>query len=203
MLARRQPPQWFWYFAGATTLGFGGALLVSYLFPPRGDADPSEAVVLPAQAGTAPPGTSAARERLVAWARAQVARGAKVRWAAKGPNEFDCSGLVTAGIYATTGRDLRKSTNAQGLFDATPQVAVPSVGDLGFLGTGPRDIYHVVLSLGNGWYISADGASNTAAAKLLGGVDPAAYVARTNRVKTHPNSYRSREFVAWHSNTLV
>jgi cell wall-associated NlpC family hydrolase len=74
-----------------------------------------------------------ARARFLDFVLAQVDKPAL--WGAKGPDAFDCSGLVTCGILAAGGPDLRHTHNADKLASETrPLLAIekPMPGDLIF-----------------------------------------------------------------------
>lgn len=68
---------------------------------------------------------------------------------AKYQNVYDCSGLITAGLYhATAGRiDWRSGKNAQALFDACKHITSRPPKDfcLAFYGPGKNAINHVML----------------------------------------------------------
>ncbi|MFY1675475.1 NlpC/P60 family protein [Streptomyces sp. WMMC905] len=69
-------------------------------------------------------------------------------------NGFDCSGL-TLYAYAQAGIALPR-TAAQQYAASTPvQPGQTRPGDLVFYGSGPADIHHVGIYLGNGWMIDA------------------------------------------------
>ena len=105
-----------------------------------------------------------ARTRFVAFALEQI--GKPVLWGRKGPEAFDCSGLVTASYFGIGGKDLRSKYNSQRLSDETPNLessrpelveALP--GDLLFYGLGPDHVEHVAIVLAGGRSLSADGAT--------------------------------------------
>lgn len=75
---------------------------------------------------------------------------------------FDCSGLITVGIRVCGGAVDVDNTNAQMLYNLCPpeELAQPSVGSLGFYGTDPQHVEHVVGGLAGGHLISADGATH-------------------------------------------
>lgn len=63
---------------------------------------------------------------------------------------YDCSGLVTAGLYAASGHklDWRGSTNASRLMRLLPETHDPRPGDLAFYGAGRNLVSHVMIVLG-------------------------------------------------------
>ncbi len=159
------------------------------------------------------------REQFLAWVQAQ-AKVAAVLWRGKGyflfsldsvpplvPHghatpAFDCSGLVTCGIQATGGPDLRATHNARLLAAETAQIlpadALP--GDLVFYGQGLRDdgtpnITHVAISLGadDGRVMSADGATSKQLDFETAAKDPRC------RIKVHDVNWRG-DYVATHRN---
>ena len=87
-------------------------------------------------------------------------------WGQKGPDMFDCSGLVTYSLWATGNEDWRAFTNAAGLWEKTQPVSffemipgdlamyVPSYGDR-------THIIHVVIMLAGWQVLSASGATST------------------------------------------
>jgi cell wall-associated NlpC family hydrolase len=96
---------------------------------------------------TAPPvGRGAAHA--VAVARAQI--GKPYRWAASGPDAFDCSGL-TMYAWRAAGVSLPHSTYAQ--WDATPHIPMSALqpGDLVFF----RSLNHMAIYSGGGMMIEA------------------------------------------------
>lgn len=99
-----------------------------------------------------------ARTRFCSLALEQL--GKPVLWAAKGPDAYDCSGLVTATLLLAGGPDLRHLDNAQRLFDETPALsgALPLPGDLVFYGPSALQVEHVAILLAGGKVLSADGA---------------------------------------------
>jgi cell wall-associated NlpC family hydrolase len=74
-----------------------------------------------------------ARLRFLEYVTAQVDK--PTLWGAKGDDAFDCSGLVTCGIVAAGGPDLRKTHNANALGKGTRRLLPdekPIPGDLIF-----------------------------------------------------------------------
>jgi cell wall-associated NlpC family hydrolase len=76
-------------------------------------------------------------------------------WGGESAQGFDCSGLVQA-VYTEAGVGLPRVAQSQ--YDAGPAVSpgqpvVP--GDLVFFGTGPGDVSHVGMFVGNGLMVDA------------------------------------------------
>jgi cell wall-associated NlpC family hydrolase len=93
---------------------------------------------------------SAAQQRIVAYARAQV--GKPYRFGAAGPRAFDCSGLVQA-AYKSVGRNLPHSTYGQWHWGhLVTSRARLQPGDLVFT---DRSHSHVQIYAGNGYIIEA------------------------------------------------
>ncbi len=93
--------------------------------------------------------TNAPRSSVVQIAMKYLGR--PYRWAAAGPNMFDCSGL-TMYVYAQAGIGLPHSSRAQsGMGQFVPRSALQS-GDLVFSGS---PIHHVGIYIGGGRMISA------------------------------------------------
>lgn len=95
----------------------------------------------------APTGGSA-----VSVAAAQV--GKPYVWGAKGPNSFDCSGLVYYSYMQATGRNVGGYTVAQESAGVRISVGEAQAGDLYFWGS-PGSTYHVAIATGGGGYIHA------------------------------------------------
>jgi len=70
---------------------------------------------------------------------------------AKFPKTYDCSGLVTASLYAATnGRiDKRSTWNSSALMRNCLAVEKPQAGDLAFYGPSPGMVTHVMVYLGS------------------------------------------------------
>jgi len=70
---------------------------------------------------------------------------------AKYPETFDCSGLVTAGLYRASGgsTDYRATHNCNKLWNLLEDVAEPEMGDLAFYGPGKNMVTHVMTVLGH------------------------------------------------------
>jgi len=96
-----------------------------------------------------PPPTRAPRSEVVSIARKYL--GAPYRWAAAGPNAFDCSGL-TMFVYRQVGVSLPHSSRAQ--IGSGQRVSRSNLapGDLVFFGS---PIHHVGLYVGGGMMIHA------------------------------------------------
>jgi hypothetical protein len=76
-------------------------------------------------------------------------------WGGEEPGGFDCSGLVQF-AYAAAGVALPRV--AQDQYAAGPRLPTgtpPAAGDLVFFGTGPAEVTHVGLSLGDGRMVDA------------------------------------------------
>lgn len=86
--------------------------------------------------------------------------GAPYIWAAKGPDTFDCSGLVTWGIQEVGGEDLRPYHNAARLFAELEPTDQPEPGDLCFYGP-PGRINHVMVFVGDGRVYGAAGGNSS------------------------------------------
>ena len=100
-------------------------------------------------ARTFPPPTRAARSEVVSIAKRYL--GAPYRWAASGPNAFDCSGF-TMFVYSQVGVSLPHSSRAQ--YGSGQKVSMGDLqpGDLVFFGS---PIHHVGIYVGGGSYIHA------------------------------------------------
>lgn len=106
-------------------------------------------------------------------------------WAAKGPDAFDCSGLVTYCLWRIGGPDWRANHNSQALHDVTRPLSktnakdVPLMGDLAFYGSDARSISHVTIVDSFGGVVSADGATSHITRLDVAMSNPA------NRVRRH------------------
>lgn len=140
---------------------------------------------------------STARERFVALALQQL--GKPVCWAHRGPDAFDCSGLVAWCLTPVGGPDLRATHNAQMMFNETPHVTAAEAlpGDLGFYGLGPRAVVHVVVYLGNNRVLSADGATSRVTELAAAIANPAA------RVRQYASFNYRKPFQGLHRNTWL
>jgi cell wall-associated NlpC family hydrolase len=116
---------------------------------------------------------------------------------------LDCSETVAVGVRAASGGKLKQSDThrAQDYFNETRALTAdekPIAGDLGFYGHDGKSVSHVVIFLGPGRILSADGATFG-----IRNVD-AAKEARA-RVRIHPSeNYRHDvPFLGWHRNTIL
>lgn len=130
--------------------------------------------------------------------------GAPVLWAAKGPDAFDCSGLVTTALWQVGGPDLRHLANAQALHDHTralgsgpTDLALP--GDLAFYGADEKHIIHVATLDEYGGIVSADGATSHVTDLHVALANPANRVRRHDAVRYR----RDTPYVAVHRNVYV
>lgn len=96
-----------------------------------------------------PPPTRAARSEVVSIAKRYL--GAPYRWAADGPNSFDCSGF-TMFVYRQVGVSLPHSSRAQIHYGERVSRGNLEPGDLVFFGS---PIHHVGIYVGGGRYIHA------------------------------------------------
>lgn len=76
-------------------------------------------------------------------------------WGAKGPNAFDCSGLVQYVYKQALGVDLTGYTGTQQNQGQKISVADAQPGDLYFWDNGSGTSYHVAIAIGNGKFIAA------------------------------------------------
>lgn len=109
---------------------------------------------MPDEGHTNPPPPSSAAATAIATARAQI--GKPYKWAASGPDSFDCSGL-TMFAWNSAGVSLPHSSFDQ--FNDYPHVSKDQLqsGDLVFFDTdGDGVINHVALYIGGGSMIQAD-----------------------------------------------
>jgi cell wall-associated NlpC family hydrolase len=81
-------------------------------------------------------------------------------WAAKGPDNFDCSGLVTWGFKESGGPDMRLNYNADRLFNLLEETETPRPGDLCFYGHKGH-ASHVMVYIGPLVYGATGGNSGT------------------------------------------
>lgn len=147
---------------------------------------------------------SPARARYTQLARAQL--GKPVLWASKGPDAFDCSGLVTWTLHAIGGIDLRATHNAQKLHDESHALLlpdgnsiIPAPGDLIFYGHGKNAVEHVAIWLEGDKAISADGATSKITKLEIALANPA------NRVRLHDaiGFRRDLPYLAVHRNVRL
>lgn len=103
---------------------------------------------------------SARRRAFLDWLLKQS--GKPVLWAQKGPDVFDCSGLVTRGFAEVGVPGLDPNfTNTDKLWAWLPPTDKPERGDLVFYGgTKPNDVEHVMIYWGEGWVFGACGATS-------------------------------------------
>lgn len=122
--------------------------------------------------------------------------GDAVVWNQKGPNVFDCSGLVTFSLWAAGGPDFRVTHNSQRLANGTPNIITGPVearpGDLVFFGHDFDKVSHVGIWMAGGHCLSADGA--TPKIKDLA----TALSFPTHRVRLH-DSVLFRKDLPWHA----
>lgn len=144
-----------------------------------------------------------ARSRFVALALEQL--GKPVLWSQKGPDVFDCSGLVTHCLKLVGGPDLRALFNSQRLADETPDletgrpfVIEPLPGDLLFYGLAPNGIEHVAIVLAGGKALSADGATSHQLKLDVAKADPRCRVRLHDRFAFRPDlPYRACHRNGW------
>lgn len=115
--------------------------------------------------------------------------------------ELDCSELVAIGVKGAGGPDQTKTHTAQRYHNETRPLTLaefPLPGDLGFYGTDAKHVIHVVIYVGPGRILSADGA--TSAVK-----DLVEAIKRGAKVREHPTEKYRRDvpFLGWHRNTVV
>ncbi|WP_166389422.1 NlpC/P60 family protein [Nocardioides ochotonae] len=108
----------------------------------------------PAPAPTPAPPVASGAAAAVAFARAQL--GEPYRWAAAGPDAWDCSGL-TSGAWAAGGKSLPHYSVAQ--YEQSTPIGAGDLraGDLVFWGStsSPSSIFHVALYVGDGRIVHA------------------------------------------------
>lgn len=80
-------------------------------------------------------------------------------WGAKGPNEFDCSGLVTWTLRELGGPDWTEAYSARRLWLELPTAPQPTIGDLAFYGPSGSP-NHVMIYTGGGKVFGACGATS-------------------------------------------
>lgn len=101
-----------------------------------------------------------ARTRFVETAVAQLTK--PVVWGHRGPDVFDCSGLVAWCLEQVgASKKLEIDHNAQLFSDQSRDVELADVipGDLLFYGMSPKQVVHVAIAAAGGTAISADGAT--------------------------------------------
>lgn len=80
-------------------------------------------------------------------------------WGRKGPNVFDCSGLVTWAIHQAGGPDLRFTHNAHLLWKEFPIAFRPALGEIALAFYGYSDVIeHVMFLCPDGRVFGACGA---------------------------------------------
>lgn len=94
------------------------------------------------------------RAQFLEWCQAQL--GKPYIWGAKGPDAFDCSGLITAGLLACGFDDWRQTHNSARLFDKLQSTNKPEPGDFVFYGP-PHRITHVMVVWFEGQVYGASG----------------------------------------------
>lgn len=139
-----------------------------------------------------------AREKFIHFVQHQLDK--PCLWGAKGDDAFDCSGLVTAGIRASGGPDLRQTHNANRLAKETRPLLPderPLPGDLIFFDAERDGIdEHVGIVLDGRRAIDAEGATSKV-------TSIAEAVARMARVRTHDSHRYRKSFRAIHRNTYL
>lgn len=147
------------------------------------------------------------RTRFIAYLYSKLNR--PVLWGAKGTAKldnvvvegvFDCSGLVTCGLYnAGAGVDLRATHRSQHLYDATKPTDNPVEGDLVFYGKGK--VEHVGVWLPGGKVLTASGATPSVP-DILAALKARAHVEirpvlkyRTDFIAVHTNKWLSEKEV--------
>lgn len=148
-------------------------------------------------------GMNAAPTRRAFVAYCYEQRGKPYVWAAKGKDlngnvAFDCSGLVTSGIRAIGGPEMRLMFNAQKLFDASPPVlrGQEQVGDLVFYGLTSQKISHVAIWCALGKAIDACGGDHTT-------ITVAAAKKRDACVMAHRTYMYRNDYIAIHQNAWL
>lgn len=139
-----------------------------------------------------------AREKFIHFVQHQLDK--PCLWGAKGDDAFDCSGLVTAGIRAANGPDLRYTHNANALAKNTRPLVdgeKPEPGDLIFFDAERDGVdEHVGIVLDSERAIDAEGATS----KVVS-IEEA--VRRMARVRTHGSHRYRKSFRAIHRNTYL
>lgn len=99
------------------------------------------------------------REKFLSLAHSRL--GLPYVWASKGPESFDCSGLVAWAFRESGGPDWTKTHWTQRFFDSLPAVSEGDVrpGDLALYGRTVKAINHVVICCGPGCEGKALGAN--------------------------------------------
>ena len=110
------------------------------------------ATATPAPAATATLSRAAKVQRLISTARAEI--GKPYLWGSKGPNSFDCSGLMYYTFKNALGITLGGYTGTQQNNGTRISMSQVQAGDLIFWATNGTP-YHVALAIGNNQYINA------------------------------------------------
>lgn len=99
------------------------------------------------------------RQDFLDWCYAQ--KGKPYIWGADGPNGFDCSGLICAGLLAVGGPDWRATHNSERMFRELSEIQGRSAmaGDLVFYGP-PNRITHVMVLWEDGRVYGATGGNS-------------------------------------------
>jgi cell wall-associated NlpC family hydrolase len=150
MIAQRRPPS-----GGVWLLAVVALLLAPHLAPAsakRPSAHPRRHHATAPAAGTPPPARAAARA--VAFALAQ--RGKPYRWAASGPDAYDCSGLTWA-AYRHAGVTIPRTAAGQ-LAGLPPATRPLRPGDLLVYSSSGPTRRHVAMVTGRGRMVEALGA---------------------------------------------
>lgn len=108
--------------------------------------------------------TTAPRSEVVAIALSKL--GSPYKWAASGPDSFDCSGF-TMWVYRQVGVSLPHSSRAQINYGQRVSRANLAPGDLVFFGRST--IHHVGIYIGNGKYVHAPSTGDVVKVSSLSG----------------------------------
>lgn len=116
---------------------------------------------------------------------------------------LDCSEAVAIGVRAASRGKLKQTAThrAQTYHDSTRKLGLnefPRAGDLGFYGVDAKNVVHVVVYLGPGRVLSADGATSS-----IRSVEAA--IAAGAKVRIHKDEKYRRDvpFLGWHRNDVV
>lgn len=91
---------------------------------------------------------------------AKALEGLPYVWGAKGPDRFDCSGLVTFLLWRMPAVDWRDTHNCHALWNVLPETKEPKPMDLAFYGR-PAHPSHVLLVWGDGRVFGACGGNSS------------------------------------------